>query len=551
MPRKCTNKPNQFCYVCGQYITSIQKMNITPSLEEYYHAYFGCHIGDQDKVWAPHVVCKTCYLTLRLWALGHKERKMPFAVPMIWREPTNHYDDCYFCVTKIKGFTKRTKKLIVYPNLPSALRPVAHNDDVPEVINAAQSSHSEEENASSYAESEEDVCSTPKLISQTCLNDLVRDLDLTKEASELLGSRLKEWNLLKGDTTFAWYRNRDIPFRKFFSMQDTLTHCHDIKGLVNYMGIEYNCADWRLFIDSSKRSLKAVLLSNNNKFGSLPIGHSINMKENHNNLAHLLGAIKYKDHKWIFCGDLKVIGLVLGLQGGYTRHPCFLCLWNSRADARHFTDEIWPSRTLFRIGQENVIEASLIEPKNILLPPLHIKLGLMKLFVKALEKRGSESYKYLSRRFPHLSDAKLKEGVFIGPDIRKLFKDKEFLESLVGVEKEAWLAFHDVVLNFLGNTKSPMYKQIVDKLIAKFQALGTRMSLKLHFLHAHLDFFPENLGAVSEEQGERFHQDIKTMERRYQGYWSINMMADYCWTLRRDEPHVSHKRGSTKRKFVN
>jgi hypothetical protein len=38
------------------------------------------------------------------------------------------------------------------------------------------------------------------------------------------------------------------------------------------------------------------------------------------------------------------------------------------------------------------------------------------------------------------------------------------------------------------------------------------MSLKVHFL----DYFPENLGAVSKEQGERFHQDIKEMETRYQ-----------------------------------
>ena len=38
------------------------------------------------------------------------------------------------------------------------------------------------------------------------------------------------------------------------------------------------------------------------------------------------------------------------------------------------------------------------------------------------------------------------------------------------------------------------------------------MSIKLHFLHFHIDFFPENLGAVSEEQGERFHQDIKFIQ---------------------------------------
>ena len=43
------------------------------------------------------------------------------------------------------------------------------------------------------------------------------------------------------------------------------------------------------------------------------------------------------------------------------------------------------------------------------------------------------------------------------------------------------------------------------------------MSIKVHFLHSHLNRFPENLGDVSDEQGERLHQDIKVMEERYQG----------------------------------
>jgi hypothetical protein len=48
------------------------------------------------------------------------------------------------------------------------------------------------------------------------------------------------------------------------------------------------------------------------------------------------------------------------------------------------------------------------------------------------------------------------------------------------------------------------------------------MSLKVHFLDCHLlDFFPENLGAVSDEHEERFHQDISNMEKRYQGKWSL------------------------------
>lgn len=72
-----------------------------------------------------------------------------------------------------------------------------------------------------------------------------------------------------------------------------------------------------------------------------------------------------------------------------------------------------------------------------------------------------------------------------------------------------------------------------------FKELGCLMNLKIHFLDSHLDWYPKNLGDYSEEQGERFHQDIKKMERRYQGRWNENMMADYCWTL--------EKRYTTKR----
>jgi len=39
------------------------------------------------------------------------------------------------------------------------------------------------------------------------------------------------------------------------------------------------------------------------------------------------------------------------------------------------------------------------------------------------------------------------------------------------------------------------------------------MSVKVHFLHSHVNYFPENLEAVIEEQGESFHQDIKTIEK--------------------------------------
>ncbi|RVE39820.1 hypothetical protein evm_015530, partial [Chilo suppressalis] len=78
------------------------------------------------------------------------------------------------------------------------------------------------------------------------------------------------------------------------------------------------------------------------------------------------------------------------------------------------------------------------------------------------------------------------------------------------------------------------YENLVKNMIQALYALGCKMSLKIHILDSHLDFCPENMGNVSDEHGERFHQDISGMEQRYQGKWSPAMLADYCWTLKRE-----------------
>ena len=75
--------------------------------------------------------------------------------------------------------------------------------------------------------------------------------------------------------------------------------------------------------------------------------------------------------------------------------------------------------------------------------------------------------------------------------------------------------------------------------------MGCRMSLKVHILDSHLDKFKENMGAYSEEQGERFHQDILDFERRYQGQYNENMMGDYIWGLLR-ESDLQYTRKSRK-----
>ena len=173
----------------------------------------------------------------------------------------------------------------------------------------------------------------------------------------------------------------------------------------------------------------------------------------------------------------------------------------------------------------------------------------MKQFVKALNKEG-ECFKYLCTKFSRLSYDKVRAGIFDGTQIRHLLKDQEFISTMKREELQAWKAFSDVVKNFLGNIKFQNYKELVKTLLQAFRNLQCNMSVKAHFLHSHLDYFPENLGALSEEQGERFHQDIKVIEKRYQGKWNISMIADYCWNLMRENSEFEHSRQSKRRKLL-
>jgi len=85
---------------------------------------------------------------------------------------------------------------------------------------------------------------------------------------------------------------------------------------------------------------------------------------------------------------------------------------------------------------------------------------------------------------------------------------------------------------FLGYHKAENYPDLVADLVQSYKFVERNMSKKVHFLDSHLDFFPEIFGAVSDEYGGRFRQDISTMEKRYQGKWSLRMLADYCWTVK-------------------
>jgi hypothetical protein len=87
-------------------------------------------------------------------------------------------------------------------------------------------------------------------ITQEELNDLFRDLDLTKSKAELLGTRLQQWNLLKENVRISLYYKRHEDLVQFFKMERGLVACTDIDGLMQTLSINHNPLDWRLFIDS-------------------------------------------------------------------------------------------------------------------------------------------------------------------------------------------------------------------------------------------------------------------------------------------------------------
>ncbi|GFU57686.1 uncharacterized protein TNCV_3638411 [Trichonephila clavipes] len=279
---------------------------------------------------------------------------------------------------------KKNRKDISYPTIiRSAIRPVPHGPDlpIPSPPDTLENILDDLDQISLISSDSDDGydpgTNDPKLFSQSGLNDLIRDLGLPKDTAEVLGSRLKERNLLNSGVSFWWYRFREKEFISFFTQEGDLVFCNNVPAILEMFKIMYEPEEWRLFIEKEFES----------------------------------------------CTSSQCILGILGQQSGYTKFPCFLCEWDSLDRKQHYVKQTWPIRKALIPGVKNVERQSLVDPKKILFPPFHIKLGLMKQFVKALDKEG-ECFKYLCEQFPGLSDAKLKEGIFVGPDIRKLLSLK-------------------------------------------------------------------------------------------------------------------------------
>ena len=131
----------------------------------------------------------------------------------------------------------------MYPNLPSAIRPVPLSADLPVPITppclpelkGESSENSSCDSDDTFQLSQE--ATKPHLISQEDLNDLLQDLNLTKSNSKLLASCLQQWNLLAPDTKVTFYRQRSQDLISHFSTDGELCYCNNVSALFQSIGM--------------------------------------------------------------------------------------------------------------------------------------------------------------------------------------------------------------------------------------------------------------------------------------------------------------------------
>lgn len=111
-----------------------------------------------------------------------------------------------------------------------------------------------------------------------------------------------------------------------------------------------------------------------------------------------------------------MVAFLMGLQGGFTKFPCYVCFWDSR-DTKGTTKGTTKGRNGHNGGRNNIKWKPLVHTWKVLMPPLQNKFGLMKQLVTDVDKE-SGAHKYLQDFFPKLSDAKIKANVFVRSQIK-------------------------------------------------------------------------------------------------------------------------------------
>ena len=169
---RCLNDPGNFCYTYGEFTPKANRKLISDFYKNAYRAYFQVELGDQDKKWAPHIVCKTCLENMRLWTSG-KLKSLRHSIPM----PQNHLNHCYFCSVSIAELNQKKSKSVTYPSIPTAIQPVPHSNELPALV--FQKDWHREHDESDSAVMDKYVGYDPDFVEESVFSHLVKASSMT------------------------------------------------------------------------------------------------------------------------------------------------------------------------------------------------------------------------------------------------------------------------------------------------------------------------------------------------------------------------------------
>lgn len=261
------DKRNNFCYVCGLFVDKKHRfeMKTNKTVVEAFNLLFGRSYV--ESAWyEPEYVCLLCSTTLKIWKSGKCGKDgLGFSVPMVWHHQIWHRPrHCYFCQTKCIGYRYKYRDRIEYAEVLSVSKPVAKQIKYAhqtESIN--QSSKTSEENSDDERSFEPFIPNGSRsterhLVSSEDYNDLVRDLGLSWRQSEVLASRLKQWNVMEHDFKVTFARELNLTsFQDNFKADDVdnkLVYCENVDELFVSLNHNHQPKDWRLFLDGSCKS---------------------------------------------------------------------------------------------------------------------------------------------------------------------------------------------------------------------------------------------------------------------------------------------------------
>lgn len=214
-------------------------------------------------------LCSVFFLCQSSWWCTGENRAIKFKIPQIWEEPTDHLNNCFFCmVGPSKCLAGKNVPAIRYTDLLSCISP---NATLPWTL----CTHSSKERATVFRREEQFRIGLHHSSLQKCSWGEKPILPQPKRPQCPDG---RSWSHVETQT---------VEFSSFFTHQDGFCFCYNVTHLFKAIGIACNPSKWYLFIDSSFKSLKAMLLHNRHIYLSLHSTHSVQLKEEYSSVKIL------------------------------------------------------------------------------------------------------------------------------------------------------------------------------------------------------------------------------------------------------------------------